>query len=347
MSFRLSRPAVRGLGSAIKSSRISSRSAALLMPSTSTSAFSTASPQRAALPGHLRLPDDYVPPTQPPSARPVDTRKSQLLRTYTSMLRSTPLMLIFQHNNLTAIEWAAIRRELSLALSKVPVPESAPDITSKIHLQVVRTRIFDVALKTVEFFDPSTVEPTMATTVAGTKVPATYNHDLSKHAWKAVKEATKNEEAIEKTVYGQLAPLLVGPVAILTLPSVSPAHLGAALSVLAPSPPAFPAPSRKKNPGYYDLTCQSGLQKLMLVGGRIEGKAFDYDGIKWVGGIENGLEGLRAQLVHMLQSAGMGLTSVLEGAGKSLWLTMESRRSVLEEEQNPKKEGEAAEEKKE
>lgn len=345
MSLRLSRPAVRGLGSAIKSSsRISSRSAAaLLVPCTSTSAFSTASPQRAAAGGHLRLPDDYVPPTQPPSARPVDTRKSQLLRTYTSLLRSTPLMLVFQHNNLTAVEWAAIRRELSLALSKVPVTEGAPDITSKIHLQVVRTRIFDVALKTVEFFDPSTVAPTTATTATGTKVPVTYNHDLSKHAWKAVKEATKNPEVLEKTVYGQLAPLLVGPVAILTLPSVSPAHLGAALSVLAPSPPAFPAPTRKKNPGYYDLTCQSALQKLLLVGGRIEGKAFDYDGIKWVGGIENGIEGLRAQLVHMLQSAGMGLTSVLEGAGKSLWLTMESRRSVLEEEQNPKKEGEEEE----
>ena len=161
-----------------------------------------------------------------------------------------------------------------------------------------------------------------------------------------MKEATKNQEAVEKTVYGQLAPLLVGPIATLTLPAVSPAHLAAALSVLAPSPPAFPPPSRKKSPGYYDVTCQSGLQKLMLVGGRIEGKAFDYDGIKWVGGIEGGLDGLRAQLVHMLQSAGMGLTSVLEGAGKSLWLTMESRRSVLEEEQNPtKKEGEGEEKK--
>ena len=55
----------------------------------------------------------------------------------------------------------------------------------------------------------------------------------------------------------------------------------------------------------------------------------------WVGGIDGGLDALRAQLVYLLQSAGMGLTSALEGAGKSLWLTMESRRSVLEEESKP------------
>jgi large subunit ribosomal protein L10 len=82
----------------------------------------------------------------------------------------------------------------------------------------------------------------------------------------------------------------------------------------------------------------------MLVGGRIEDKVFDLEGVKWVGGIDGGLEGLRAQLVYLLQSAGLGLTTALEGASKSLWLTMESRRSVMEEEQNGPKEGEKKEE---
>jgi hypothetical protein len=42
-----------------------------------------------------------------------------------------------------------------------------------------------------------------------------------------------------------------------------------------------------------------------------------------------------------LQSVGSSVTSTLEGAGKTLYLTLESRRSVLEEEQKP--EGEKSE----
>jgi large subunit ribosomal protein L10 len=294
----------------------------------------------------FRLPADYVPPTKPPTARPPDTRKSQLLRTYTSLLRSTPLILIFQHNNLTAVEWAAVRRELRLALSNISSEGmDSAEVASRAQLQVIRTRIFDVALKIVEFHDPSNVAPTTVSALTGEKVQVVYNHDLSKAAYQAVRAATKGDAPLpESSAYAQISPLLVGPLAILTLPAVSPAHLAAALSILSPSPPAFPAPSRKKNPGYYDSVAQSGLQKLMLIGGRIEDKVFDLEGVKWVGGIEGGLDALRAQLVYMLQSAGLGLTSALEGASKSLWLTLESRRSVLDEEQNGGKEGEKKEE---
>ncbi|KAJ0104098.1 hypothetical protein J7T55_007024 [Diaporthe amygdali] len=284
----------------------------------------------ASIASLLRLPDDYVPPTKPPSARRPEERKAQLLRTYTSLLRSTPLMLMFQHNNLTAAEWAAIRRELRAALATVPPAPPAPDarqpidITSNILLQVVRTRTFDQALKVIEFFDPAAVAKSKNTGANGA-----YTHDLSMAAYQAVKAT---EGAVpEDSTYAQLAPLMIGQIALLTFPAVSPQHLAAALSILSPSPPAFPAPTRKKNPGYYDLTTQSGLQKLLLVGGRIEGKVFDSDGVRWVGGIEGGLDGLRAQLVAMLQSAGLGLTTALEGASKSLWVTMESRRTMLEE----------------
>ncbi|KAK3379239.1 hypothetical protein B0T24DRAFT_611118 [Lasiosphaeria ovina] len=348
MPPRLRCPAACGFSSAISPSRIPLRSAVLLWssaPKAPTPAGRYASSQ-AASPNLLGLPDGYVPPTKPPTARPSDTRKAQLLRTYTSLLRSTPLILLFQHNNLTAVEWAAVRRELNVALSKVPVSSGdGDDVAPNIHLGVIRTRIFDVALKLVEFYDPSTVAPTETTTARGAKTTVVYNHDLSKSAFDAVKAVTSGETPIpESSAYAQLAPLLVGPVGILTFPSVSPAHLAAALSILSPSPPAFPAPTRRKSPGYYDPIAQSGLQKLMLIGGRVEGKVFDVDGVKWVGGIEGGLEGLRAQLVAMLQSAGLGLTVALEGAGKSLWLTMESRRSVLEEaEKGPAEEAPAAE----
>lgn len=78
---------------------------------------------------------------------------------------------------------------------------------------------------------------------------------------------------------------------------------------------------------------QTGLQKLLLLGARVEGKVFDIDGTKWVGGIEGGLEGLQAQLVSMLQGFGAGLTNTLESAGKSLYFTVEGRRTMLEDEE--------------
>ncbi|KAK0643340.1 hypothetical protein B0T16DRAFT_415719 [Cercophora newfieldiana] len=346
MPLRVRCPAVRGLGSALNGARTPVRSAAVLLPPnpkvSTARQYATAV---AAVPSNLRVPHDYIPPTSPPTARPADTRKSQLLRTYTSLLRSTPLMLIFQHNNLTAVEWAAIRRELRAALADVPQSGTeAVDISSTIHIEVIRTRMFDMALKIVEYFDPSKVKPTLATTLTGRKVKTVYNHDLSEAAYESVRAAMKsNKVEPDSSAYSQLSPLLVGPLAVVTFPVVSPAHLAAALKVLSPSPPAFPAPTRKKRPSYHEPIAQSGLQKLLLVGGRVEGKVFDIDGMKWVGGIESGLEGLRAQLVHMLQSAGLGLTSTLEGAGKSLWLTMESRRSVLEEAEKGPQEGEKTE----
>ncbi|KAI2611921.1 hypothetical protein GGR54DRAFT_632724 [Hypoxylon sp. NC1633] len=304
---------------------------ALRLPSRPTAILSqTASRQYASasvppIPlGSLKLPEDYIPPTQPPSARRPELRKSQLLRSYTALLRSTPLILFFQHNSLMSLEWVAVRRELRAALSKVPLPAVDPsgdvpvDISSSIHLQVIRTRVFNIACKIVEFFDAE-AQPSRSNA---------YAHDLSATAYETISKVTVDETS----AYGQLNPLLVGPVAALTIPVVSPAHLAAVLSVLAPSPPAFPAPSRKKNPSYYEPMAQNGLHKLILVGGRIEGRVFDHEGVKWVGGIGGGVDSLRAQLVAMLQSAGLGLTTALEGNSKGLWLALEGRRTQLEEE---------------
>jgi large subunit ribosomal protein L10 len=340
MPARLNCSAVRASGRAVRSqsSTVLPRSAiaSLSQPSVASRHYSAAAAASSTGLGSLQLPDDYIPPTKPPSARRPEWRKSQLIRTYTALLRSTPLILFFQHNNLTAVEWAAIRRELHKSLQDVAPPVAGPDghvpvnPADAVELTVLRTRMFDVAFKIVEYFDAE----------AAAQKPNTYAHDLSSAAYEAIKKANLEDPS---STYAQISPLLTGPVAALTIPIVSPAHLAAALKVLAPSAPNFPAPTRKKNPGYHDPITQSALQKLILMGGRIEGKAFDQEGINWVGGIEGGLDGLRSQVVYLLQSAGLGVTTVLEGHSKSLWLALEGRRTQLDEEQNPKKadEGEA------
>lgn len=297
------------------------------------------------------------PPTQPPSYKPPEFRKSQLHRQYASLLRSSPLTLLFQHNNLKATEWAGIRRELSAALKKVDAQlaqEGSPDVVgANTRLQIVQTGIFASALKIVEFYRPESVsdtsrtshptDPRTASSASVVETNAGFTHGLSKQAWELAR-------ANKKIAHG-LEPLLSGPLMLVTFPSVSPQHLAAALSILAPSE-KFKAPKRRTNPGYHEPAIQSGLQKLLLLGARIEGKAFDQEGVRWVGGIDGGLEGLRGQLVAMLQSVGAGLTRTLESAGRSLYVTMEGRRGMLEEEEKGTgaaevKETGAAEEKKE
>ncbi|KAG6003250.1 hypothetical protein E4U21_002233 [Claviceps maximensis] len=272
--------------------------------------------------------DAALASTKPQSARPVETRKSQLIRTYTSLLRTTPLILFFQHSNLTAVEWAAVRRELKKALEAVPQPTGIASSSflplSQMQLQVVRTNMLSVALKIVEFHRPDGPTGSILGQRSGAAAPT---HDLSDVAY----EAIRNTTILHNSAYGQMEPLLVGPLAALTFPTVSPTHLAAALSVLAPVPGKFQAPTRKKSPGYHDPICQNGLAKLLLVGGRIEGKIFDQSGLNWVGSIDGGMDGLRSQLVGLLQGAGLNLATSLETGGRSLWLALEGRRVQLDD----------------
>ena len=286
------------------------------------------------------------PPSQPPSYKPPEFRKSQLHRQYQSLLRSAPLTVIFQHNNLKATEWMSIRRELNKALQKVD-DELAKNgnnsyISGGIKMQIVQTGIFASAVKVVEFWDPdfssssptSTIEATDPQTptsepianTTGSKHDPTLTHGLSAQAYFSARTASR------KRKHG-LEPLLSGPLAILSFPTVSPQHLKAALSILSPSQPNFPAPRRRINPAYHEPAVQNGLQKLLLLAARVEGKVFDTEGTKWVGGIEGGLDGLRGQLVAMLSGVGAQVTGTLEAASRSLYVTVEGRRGILEEEE--------------
>lgn len=316
------------------------------------------------------------PPTAPPAHKPAFLRKSQLHRQYASLIRSTPLMLLFQHNNLKANEWAAIRRELNLALQKASASSSSPSITpdtpdpaTSIKLQTIQKGVFGAALRVVEFYKPdaaistsSSTNPSHQTSTHSDTEPnlsippldqrpslGSHSHSLSRTAYLSTLKSG-NPKRLKPTARWKYDPrpsahrkkstalhkLLHGPIALLKFPTVTPAHLSAALSVLAPTPgaaSAFPAPRRRVNPGFYEPAVQGGLGKLILLGARVEGRTMDGEGVRWVGGLakSGGLEGLRSQLVGMLAGVGGGVTGALEGAGKSLWVTMEARRIALEE----------------
>ena len=70
----------------------------------------------------------------------------------------------------------------------------------------------------------------------------------------------------------------------------------------------------------------------------MEGKVFDMEGTRWVGGIEGDMGGLRGQLVAMLQGVGAGVRNTLEAASRSLYVTVEGRRGMLEEQEKEGKE---------
>lgn len=263
-------------------------------------------------------PSTLYPPTQPPSHRPPELRKTQLHRQYTSLLRSTPLMLLFQHNNLTAPEWMAVRRELTIALRKTDAELATTTTTplplaDSIKIQIIQTRVFQAALLIVEQFDPTLVPDG----------PSNFTHALSRTARAAV--------SLKKQPH-PLSPLLSGPLAVVTFPEASPMHMKTALSILAPSAPVFAAPTRRANPGYHDAVAQSGLRKLLFLGARVEGMVFDVEGARGVGVIEGGLEGLRARIVGMLAGVGARVTGLLDAPGRSLYFTLEGRRGMLEDE---------------
>lgn len=239
----------------------------------------------------------------------------------------------------------AVRRELAIALEKVD-EASSTDHARDIRIQTIQSGIFQSALAVTEHFHPSlqtsaaesapphATDP--ATQSSASHIPNLTPSRKQPELTHALSTAARNASHRKKNTH-PFAPLLVGPVAALTFPTVSPAHLKAALSILAPEKPGFPAPTRRANPGYYEAATQAGLQKLLLLGARVEGRVFDSAGSRWVGGLEGGLDGLRAQVVAMLGGVAAGVTNVLEGAGRGVWFTLEGRKVMLEEEEGKAK----------
>jgi large subunit ribosomal protein L10 len=273
-------------------------------------------------------------PVQPPSHRNPSYRKSQLLRSYVSLLQTTPLILVFQHNNLKATEWVGVRRELNTALRKADeqlIAAGKEAIAPNVKLTIIQTNIFEPALRIAEYYRPGSAAGQLLSSpeerlsseggIESEMMDPTLTHALSENAYRATRATPAHP----------LSTLLSGPVALLTFPDVSPLHVRAALGILSPDKKDFKAPRKAVVPGLYETSVQEGLKKLMLLGARVDGRVFDLEGVKWVGGIEGGIDGLRAQLVGMLQGFGAGLTQTLGAAASSLWATVEARRRDLEE----------------
>lgn len=70
-----------------------------------------------------------------------------------------------------------------------------------------------------------------------------------------------------------------------------------------------------------------------MLGARVEGRVFDGEGTRWVGGLgDGGVAGLRAELVHVLAGIGAQVAATLEAPGRSLYFALEGRKGALEDE---------------
>ena len=125
-------------------------------------------------------------------------------------------MVLFQHNNLKSMEWAAIRRELTKALQKVDEKIAAEGRTSQalaphIKVQTVQTSIFEVALRIVEYFRPNE-----AAQASGQKVlaffpgwdPRTWE---IRHMLIALKTLAPSPDSPVAATYNSIAPFKLGP----------------------------------------------------------------------------------------------------------------------------------------
>lgn len=225
-------------------------------------------------------------------------------------------MLLFQHNNCRATEWAALRRELSNALAKLPLGAADP-VTPHVKITILRNGIFDAALRISDYYDPSNKG----------------RHGTSSQAFHSTKWRGKNHP---------LKALMSGPLGCVTFPAVSPEHLKVVMDLMFPD--------NKPMKGLDPLAVQ-GMQKLILLAARVDGHAagnmgkaeiMDREKIKWVS-VLPGYEGLRGQLVAALQTMGGGeLVRSLESIPVGVVRTLDGHRKNIAGELEPKEgEGEA------
>lgn len=115
------------------------------------------------------------------------------------LLQTTPLIILFQHNSLKAVEWNGIRRELTSALRKLDtqlLAQGRPKedlIGEYIKLQVIKTTMFEPALRIAEYYQPKPQSqeekllPVKGGHGSGLINPS-LTHALSESAYRAIKK---------------------------------------------------------------------------------------------------------------------------------------------------------------
>ncbi|KAF8456072.1 hypothetical protein BDZ91DRAFT_745974 [Kalaharituber pfeilii] len=267
---------------------------------------SYASVARATVPSATAV--KTYPSTQPPSYKAPTSLKTLLQRLYLSLLRSSPLTIVFQHSSVRPVEWIALRRELGLVLNKVDagLPPGSTALAPFIKINVVDTALFGVAVRIADQPAP------------GDKLWA---YGASREAYRATISLKKKHP---------LAPLLIGPLALLTFPALSPPHITAALDLL------FPVKKVAQKKGF-DPLAMTALQKIILLGARVQERVIasprvlDDAGIRYLCDLKS-VDELRGEMVALLTSVGGGeIVRTLESVPINLGRTIEGRRKMLEE----------------
>ncbi|GHJ84676.1 hypothetical protein NliqN6_1078 [Naganishia liquefaciens] len=200
-------------------------------------------------------------------ARIYTDRKAILYQSYTHILDHTPAILLFQPNNLTSAELAAIRRaiaEISSSTSQASSPIGNDSTAAT--LLTVRTGILS-----------------------------------------AVINARNDHSRAQSTA---LQSLLSGPLALVTLPQFSPAHITKVLTAINKALNLRPAPATRAG------TALPVNARMMLLGGIFDGQhiASAPEIVQHVSRLPE-LDTLRAQLVGLLGAAPAQLVGALQSAG--------------------------------
>jgi large subunit ribosomal protein L10 len=214
-------------------------------------------------------------------------------------------MLVFQHNNVRAVEWTALRREVAIALNKLSPGADLDPVAQGIKITMLQGAIFSAAMRVAEYYDPSNGSL----------------HGTSKEAYELTKKRKKHP----------IAPIITGPVGIVTFPVASPEYLKTVMAVM------FPESGRAARG--MDPLAASGLQKLVLLTARVDGhvaagkvgagQVMEVGKVKWLSTLPE-LEGLRGQLVAIFQRIGGGdLARSLEAIPTGVVRTLDAHRKVL------------------
>lgn len=226
------------------------------------------------------------PPSSAPNRR-FPARKAFLHSQYQRLLEDSRFMLFLQPNHLSVAEFTKLRADLAA----IPLPVDARE-RSRARLTVLHSGVMRPALRSV-------MTPSQA--------------------------AVQSKPASDRADLARLGPLMSGPLAMLTSPSLSPAYVS---RLLAAVDKALGNNVRAPVAGARSVTTNPRLVPLAAV---IEGsKVLDVPALRKVGQLPD-LQTLRAQIVGLLGKPASQLASLLSmAAGGHLALTLEGRKQQLE-----------------